>query len=1327
MSDHNIELENTKTTPSKQEINQKIIINTIKKKVKHNIPLTPSELKMFTESSHLFQNQANIDNNSNNNNNNNIKKKPVQITPKPQAVKKTQPQQQQPLIQQDQMLMELEKQREFIDKQIKFMKENPQQPQSQQPKPKKSQINITKSNKDQEELRKELKAQKKEKKKLKILKAKQRKEENQDDDEDDDEIFDDDGSLDVSQLDKDLYDHVVDTFTANQKPIGLPIREDLSMIKKPKQTSKKPSPKPSVTTAKKQPTPQTKQITPQPQQSIVKPPQAKVAPHPPQATAKPKSFGFQFQEEQQQEDIEQQFKFQQEQAQKLFDQKSNQTTTTTNTSKSSLKNDIVEKKDKKDNRDKKDKKDNKDKKEKNTKFEKKDKKESRDKKDKKDKKEPVKLDKKSKNGKLEKEEPKKKSNGRGGEESNTSGSNTGGSSRSNRPKFEKHITREQLEIGLAEGKYFFGQIRVNPKKYNDAYITVQGSSADVFVEALKDRNRAFHTDVVAFEIYEDIKTWKSRPKSSENGNTKEEDSDVEMAIIKDTTSQEAVGDAGTVVLKSSTLDAMKEKQSIEQNFQFQMGDMDEETGELILREELHQYNSAHHLEDESEIDSEDDINQLSGKTTAMAIHTDSDNSESEKKNNNKNNNNNNESTVDKSKSKSKKSTTTIQLKQNLDKLEEYLSKGAKEGLYATAKVVYIVEEKHSSSHVGMIIDDVNSQIFAQFLPIDTTLPKCLIFKETIPQFRTNPEKYKTSLVSVKYGAWKETSTYPSGRFKALYGECGQIEPETKALLDEFQVDTKVFSKEVMACLPKVSGNQWSINKKELEIRKDLRSYDIVTIDPDSAKDLDDALHCIQLDNGNFEVGVHIADVSHFVKPGTELDKCAAQKATTVYLVQKAIPMLPSLLSEELCSLNMGVERYAFSVIWTLTPEGKIVDEWFGKSVIKSFCRLTYAAAQAIISDEIQSDWNQFHGKVRPEFGPNTPEHISRVRTSVLGLRSIAKNLREKRVANGAFTIHPTKLAFELDGKGNPISTKVYPIMESNKLVEEFMLLANMRVAEKIATSFPSNSLLRRHPDPNPSKLQNFISFCAKHGWEIDSSSVGSFGESIQLLKDKVEDPRILQAIQLLSVRSMRLAEYFCSASEEQEMWHHYALNVDFYTHFTSPIRRYADIIVHRLLEIAIQLDKMDVQNVGNQLSQLPTAEQLDQITNQCNEKKLLARKAQERSDKVFLCILLQNTITITSAVVLSCGNNFLTVIVPQFGSEQKIFFDDLKQRHLITGSRYDDQENTVLWAPIEGISTTAHIQKIKELSIVNIKLEVNKEKFPIDTKCVLLHPLMELN
>lgn len=262
-------------------------------------------------------------------------------------------------------------------------------------------------------------------------------------------------------------------------------------------------------------------------------------------------------------------------------------------------------------------------------------------------------------------------------------------------------------------------------------------------------------------------------------------------------------------------------------------------------------------------------------------------------------------------------------------------------------------------------------------------------------------------------------------------------------------------------------------------------------------------------------------------------------------------MLPSFLSEELCSLNPGVERLAFSVIWKLSPEAKILDTWFGRTVIKSCGKLSYSDAQSVIDgDELPEDV-KLDGQERAD-----------VQVDIKMLYELSKQLRDDRFKNGALFMGSIKLSFELDPDGQPIGVSVYEQKESNRLIEEFMLLANISVAQKISAHFPEQAMLRRHAPPLERRLAEFLKHSEKLGYNFDGSNAGALNASFEA----VESNEVKEVLKLLAVKSMQRAKYFCTGTLDIIKYLHYALNVPLYTHFTSPIRRYADIIVHRQLE-----------------------------------------------------------------------------------------------------------------------------------------------------------------
>jgi len=385
--------------------------------------------------------------------------------------------------------------------------------------------------------------------------------------------------------------------------------------------------------------------------------------------------------------------------------------------------------------------------------------------------------------------------------------------------------------------------------------------------------------------------------------------------------------------------------------------------------------------------------------------------------------------------------------------------------------------------------------------------------------------------------WTTVKKAPLGKILEIIGKKGDHETEMRSIILENQIETG---------FPALVENEaknidLDINEKEISKRKDFRNITTFTIDPVTAKDFDDAISFKELPNGNYEIGVHIADVSHYVRPGTEIDKEARERAFSVYLVDRTIPMLPEKLSNDICSLNPKVERLAFAAIFEITPEAKIKNSWFGKTVIKSDKRFTYEEAQEIIDKK--------SGQYSKE---------------LLILDQLSKTIRDRRMKDGAILFERDEVKIELNEKGAPVKIYRKGSIDTNKLVEEFMLLANKGVAERIENFCKSEDLkkvfvYRVHDVPDREKLEELNILLKAFGHELKIEDEIDPQEINKLLK-KVKGTPEENLINMALIRSMAKAEY------STKNIGHFGLSFKFYTHFTSPIRRYPDLLVHRLLE-----------------------------------------------------------------------------------------------------------------------------------------------------------------
>ena len=389
--------------------------------------------------------------------------------------------------------------------------------------------------------------------------------------------------------------------------------------------------------------------------------------------------------------------------------------------------------------------------------------------------------------------------------------------------------------------------------------------------------------------------------------------------------------------------------------------------------------------------------------------------------------------------------------------------------------------------------------------------------------------------------WPRGEMTPRGHIVDVLGEPGDNDTEMHAILAEYALPYR-FESAVANAADQISEE---ITAEDIAARRDFRNVLTFTIDPADAKDFDDALSFLKLENGNYEVGVHIADVTHYVRPGSVVDEEARSRGTSVYLVDRTVPMLPEKLCNKLCSLRPNEEKLTFSAVFEITPRGRIVNQWFGKTVIYSDFRFAYEDAQAII----EGGQKVSHEGVSEE-----------IKEAVLLLNDLASKLRKKRFASGAISFERPEMKVEVDEKGKPVNVYQKVSKEANWLIEEFMLLANRSVAEFVAKA-KKTFVYRIHDEPNQEKVESLRNFIGNFGYKMGPTGSGKeISKELNALFAAAKDTPEYNAIELLSLRTMAKARY------DTENLGHYGLAFKYYTHFTSPIRRYPDMMVHRLLE-----------------------------------------------------------------------------------------------------------------------------------------------------------------
>ena len=444
------------------------------------------------------------------------------------------------------------------------------------------------------------------------------------------------------------------------------------------------------------------------------------------------------------------------------------------------------------------------------------------------------------------------------------------------------------------------------------------------------------------------------------------------------------------------------------------------------------------------------------------------------------------------------------------------------------EVVEVLERKR-----GTFVGTVEcSAGYAFLLPSGKQMP----YDVFLPMERLHGAKDGDKVV-VKLLSWPENQKNPVGEVIQVLGRPGDNDTEMNAIMAEYELPVK-FPPAVERAADRIP---LEIPAEEIKKRKDYREVTTFTIDPADAKDFDDALSIRELRTGLYEIGVHIADVSYYVKENTVLDKEAFARATSVYLVDRTIPMLPERLSNGVCSLRPDEDKLCFSVILRMNANAEVLDQWFGRTVIRSNRRFAYEEAQAIIEGA--------DGDCRQE---------------ILWLNDLAQKLRAERFKAGALDFEREEVKFYLDEKGHPTGVYFKRSKEANKLIEEFMLLANKKVAEFIGKPKPGKKaktfVYRVHEQPLPEKLEDFNRFIAKFGYGVKTGSRKALTSSMNRLIGEVRDRPEQNLIQTLAIRTMAKAVY------STDNVGHYGLAFDYYTHFTSPIRRYPDVMVHRLLQ-----------------------------------------------------------------------------------------------------------------------------------------------------------------
>ncbi|KAK7186598.1 hypothetical protein DPSP01_001985 [Paraphaeosphaeria sporulosa] len=739
--------------------------------------------------------------------------------------------------------------------------------------------------------------------------------------------------------------------------------------------------------------------------------------------------------------------------------------------------------------------------------------------------------------------------------------------------FTPYLPQATLPALLSDGQLVAGILRVNKKNRSDAYVTTTDLDADIFICGSKDRNRALEGDLVAVELLDVDEVWGQKREKEEKKKRKDNaDPRGSNIAVNDATTQPETSGEGGIRRRGSLRQRPTQKKN---------DDVEVEGQSLLLMEE-------------EEINDEQKplyaghivavIERVAGQMFSGTLGL-------------------------------------LRPSSQATKEKQEAERAAREGSNSRP------QDNRQQDKPKIV----------WFKPTDKRVPLIAIPTEQAPRdFVEKHQDYANRIFVACIKRWPITSLHPFGTLVEQLGEMGDLKVETDALLRDNNFGPDDFSD---AVIKNVGFEEWSVANDgdvALENRRDFRSEQTFTIDPNGSKELDDAIHFKYLDDGRVEIGFHVADVAHFIKANSLVDREAKKRGTAVYLMNRTVNMLPPRLSQEICCLSPGEERYTVSVVFKVDPNsGKVFEDetWIGKSIIKSSGKLSYDEVDAVINGNA-SDISEGRAK------------------DIKMLHHITQKFREARFGDRSTDIPSLRLMHQLDDENVPVEANIFDSSPSHECIEELSHMTNAFVAKQIAASLPEKALLRRQAPPNPRRLQTISERMNAIGYTIDTTSSGSVQNSLF----QIDDVDIRKGLETLVIKSMIRAKYIVAGKQTEDQRSHYALNLPLYTHFTNPSRRYADIIVHRQLEAALSNGAIEFTE---------DIEVLAKTAEMCNTKKDSAHAAQEQSVHIEACRSMDKTRQdlggdlISEGIVLCVYESAFDVLIPEFGFEKRVHCDQL--------------------------------------------------------------------